>query len=234
MASSTGSGGAGGASGAAPRPVFVFPGALDFYLEDQTTHKRVLTIYNPFDVDIFFKVLCNNPKKYAVVEPEGRILGQKCADIVVRHVAVSPAAVQQTDKFRIHIYDEGSTEVAGKRDVLATLHPGSPDPGESKHGTSLPQHHRSALMPPPSGADGRGGVTYFNALNGEGGGGGGGAAPVNYIACFAAVVCIAALFLPTEGEPTLADYPYLQLTVNQKLVFAYVLGLVTMAILRAT
>ena len=69
-------------------------------------------------------MLCNNPKKYAVVEPEGRILGQKCADIVVRHVAVSPAAVQQTDKFRIHIYDEGSTEVAGKRDVLATLHPG--------------------------------------------------------------------------------------------------------------
>ena len=65
-------------------------------------------------------------------------------------------------------------------------------------------------------------------VNGEG------AAPVNYIACFAAVVCIAALFLPTEGESTLAEYPYLQLTVNQKLVFAYVLGLVTMAILRAT
>ena len=30
------------------------------------------------------------------------------------------------------------------------------------------------------------------------------------------------------------DYPYLHLTVNQKLVFAYVLGLVTMAILRTT
>ena len=57
---------------------------------------------------------------------------------------------------------------------------------------------------------------------------------VNYIACFAAIVCIAALFLPTEGEPALSDYPYLQLTVNQKLVFAYVLGLCTMAILRAT
>ena len=71
-------------------------------------------------------VLCNNPKKYAVVEPEGRILGQKCTDIVVRHVAVSPVAVQQTDKFRIHIYDSASpdAEVAGKRDILATLHPG--------------------------------------------------------------------------------------------------------------
>ena len=60
------------------------------------------------------------------MEPEGRILGQKCTDIVVRHVAVSPVAVQQTDKFRIHIYDDGSpdAEVAGKRDILATLHPG--------------------------------------------------------------------------------------------------------------
>ena len=70
-------------------------------------------------------VLCNNPKKYAVVEPEGRISAQKCCDIVVRHIAVSPAAVSQTDKFRIHIFEEGCPDVAGKRDVLATLHPGA-------------------------------------------------------------------------------------------------------------
>ena len=70
------------------------------------------------------------------MEPEGRILGQKCVDIVVRHVAVSPVAVQQTDKFRIHIYDSASSdaEVAGKRDILATLHPGRqlPTSGSSK------------------------------------------------------------------------------------------------------
>ena len=59
----------------------------------------------------------------------------------------------------------------------------------------------------------------------------------NYVACVAAVVCILALFLPTEGDTVstnhlLTDYPWLHLTVNQKLVFAYVLGLVTMAILR--
>ena len=61
--------------------------------------------------------------------------------------------------------------------------------------------------------------------------------PPNYIACIAAVVCILALFLPTEGDPIsnnnlMSDYPWLHLSVNQKLVFAYVLGLVTMAILR--
>ena len=81
--------------------------------------ENILPIYHV----LLVLVLCNNPKKYAVVEPEGRILGQKCTDIVVRHVAVSPVAVQQTDKFRIHIYDSASpdAEVAGKRDILATL-----------------------------------------------------------------------------------------------------------------
>jgi len=237
------------------RPVFVFPGNLDFYLEDQTTHKRVLTLYNPYDSDIIFKVLCNNPKKYAVVEPEGRIAAQKCIDIVVRHVAVSPSAVQQTDKFRIQIFEDNSPgEVVGKRDVLATLHPGVPDPSDSRHSASLP-HHRAnaaALMAPQGSSNETG--NYANTLNEHSSIGkfrlfnhklniksvisflAYGQHP-NLIACFAAIVCIIALFLPTEGESNnvmLKDYPYLHLTVNQKLVFAYVLGLVTMAILRTT
>ena len=37
-------------------PVFVFPVQLDFYYEDQTTHKRVVTIYNPYEFDVTFKV----------------------------------------------------------------------------------------------------------------------------------------------------------------------------------
>ena len=59
-----------------------------------------------------------------MVEPEGKIPAQKCSDAVIRHVAVSPQALQQTDKFRIHIYDETNNEVLGRRDVLATLHQG--------------------------------------------------------------------------------------------------------------
>ena len=47
-------------------------------------------------------------------------------------------AVQQTDKFRIHIYDSASSdaEVAGKRDILATLHPGRQMPAS---GSSNPK-----------------------------------------------------------------------------------------------
>jgi len=204
-------------------PVFVFPVQLDFYHDDQTTHKRVVTIYNPYEFDVTFKVLCNNPKKYAVVEPEGKISGQKCVDIVVRHVAVSPQTVQTTDKFRIHMFEEGSNEILGKKDILATLHPGTPD-GES---SSLGSSQRKSLSALPSMSQEKAGITNHPPRELQ---------TPNYVACVAAVICIVALFLPTEGDTRSSisekDYPWLHLSVNQKLVFAYVLGLVTMAILR--
>ena len=86
MSTTSGTGAAGSGILDGKVPVFVFPVQLDFYYEDQTTHKRVVTIYNPYEFDVTFKVLCNNPKKYAVVEPEGKIFGQKCVDIVIRYL----------------------------------------------------------------------------------------------------------------------------------------------------
>ena len=113
--------------------------------------------------------------------------------------------------------------------LMVFLFLGVPDPSD-KHGSSLPHRPGSASIMPPPDRGPQGWDTnspYGSALPHEN-------QQPNYIACFAAIVCIAALFLPTEGEQSLSEYPYLQLTVNQKLVFAYVLGLVTMAILRAT
>lgn len=54
----------------------------------------------------------------------------------------------------------------------------------------------------------------------------------NYIVVVAAVVCIVALLLPTQGDEDTRFPTYLHLTSHLKLVFAYVLGLVTMVILR--
>lgn len=36
-------------------PVFVFPEELNFVSQDQRTHKRILTIYNPYEFEITFQ-----------------------------------------------------------------------------------------------------------------------------------------------------------------------------------
>ena len=124
---------------------------------------------------------------------------------------------------------------------------GVPDPSDNRHSSSLPHHRANAALlssaqaSNPTAFGGLGAIQDNNVQGAYG-------VPFtdanvmgpnnhpNLIACIAAIVCIVALFLPTEGETEniLKDYPYLHLTVNQKLVFAYVLGLVTMAILRTT
>ena len=36
-------------------PVFVFPEELKFVEKDQSSHKQVLTVYNPYDFDVRFE-----------------------------------------------------------------------------------------------------------------------------------------------------------------------------------
>ena len=36
-------------------PVFVFPTTLSFYSDDQSSHKQVLTLYNPYEFPLKFK-----------------------------------------------------------------------------------------------------------------------------------------------------------------------------------
>lgn len=36
-------------------PVFVFPQSLTFYADEQSSHKQVLTVYNPYEFTLRFK-----------------------------------------------------------------------------------------------------------------------------------------------------------------------------------
>ncbi|PBC29162.1 Motile sperm domain-containing protein [Apis cerana cerana] len=112
---------------ATPRklPVFVFPQNITFFLDDQSTHKQVLTLYNPYDFPIRFKVLCTAPNKYKVVEPEGTINPRCCIDIVVRHTSLISSNCNVVDKFRIQMQEHPSKLAIGKRDVEAKLLPGT-------------------------------------------------------------------------------------------------------------
>ncbi|XP_063243230.1 motile sperm domain-containing protein 1-like isoform X2 [Bacillus rossius redtenbacheri] len=205
-------------------PVFVYPTPITFYLEDQASHKQVLTLYNPYEFAIRFRVLCTAPSKYTVVDPEGSIRPHCCIDIVVRHNAVYPGNCNVTDKFRVEMQNHATKQVIGKQVVAATLLPGkqtgaAPEPDVFQN---LAQQTDAAGA--PAGVQHQFGLARdyrHNRLQ-----------TPNHVAIITAVVCIGALLLPTQGEQDSRFPSYLHLTPHLKLVFAYVLGMVTMVVLK--
>ncbi|XP_015589431.1 motile sperm domain-containing protein 1 isoform X1 [Cephus cinctus] len=246
-------------------PVFVFPQSITFYLDDQSTHKQVLTLYNPYDFPVKFKVLCTAPNKYKVVDPEGTIKARCCVDIVVRHTALLIANCNATDKFRIQMQEHPSKQVMGKRDVEARLLNGTSE----TTGRATPDHEMFQQLPTNENrqqqsytllaqnraVDKPTSKIFLNAPNvqyhlfkgpmrkksvhmllhsnsqdaqyiivdKEG---------TNYVALIAGIICIVALLLPTEGERNHRVPDYLHLSINFKLIFSFVLGMVTIIVLR--
>jgi len=201
-------------------PVFVFPTDLNFYVDDQSTHKQVLTLYNPYDFMLKFKVLCNNPGRYNVVESEGLIKQKCCIDIVIRAINITPHNVSRDDKFRIQLYEHGLTSLLGKKDVPALLLSSKTE--DTMLTRQRSQRPSSREMNEMYTSQRRESVVLQRSLP---------SIPVIIVS----LLCVIALMLPTQGEATsiYSRIPdYLHLTVNQKLIAAYVLGLITMAILK--
>lgn len=203
-------------------PVFVFPTSLVMFGDDQSTHHQVLTLYNPYEFNLKFKVLCTVPKKYSVVETEGRLKPGHCIDIVIRHKDVLGGITCGTrDKFRIQVWNQSPKSVIGRKDVTCTILPTreSSQPQEEcfeslPSGTPerFPQRgltERDFRTSPPSMTRGP-----------------------NWLIVSSAIACVIALMLPTYGASDTSLPHYLCLSLPQKLIAAYILGLVTMAILR--
>ncbi|XP_016413771.1 motile sperm domain-containing protein 1-like [Sinocyclocheilus rhinocerous] len=104
-------------------PVFVFPTELVFYADEQASHKQVLTLYNPYEFALKFKVLCTAPNKYAVVDATGAVKPQCCVDIVIRHRDVRACHYGVIDKFRLQVSEQSQRKALGRKEVMATLLP---------------------------------------------------------------------------------------------------------------
>ncbi|XP_046492674.1 motile sperm domain-containing protein 1 isoform X2 [Neodiprion pinetum] len=193
-------------------PVFVFPQSITFYLDDQSTHKQVLTLYNPYDIPIKFKVLSTAPNKYKVIDPEGILKAHCFVDIVVRHTALTIANCNVVDKFRIKMQEHPSKQGIGKRDVEARLLSGT---YESIERSNLEQEMFQHLPTNEGKQQTSYALTPQNKQIDRG---------TNYVALVAGIVCIAALLLPTEGEHSPRIPDYLHLSVNFKLIFSFVLA----------
>lgn len=208
--------------GSSPRklPVFVFPQSITFFLDDQSTHKQVLTLYNPYDFPVKFKVLCTAPNKYKVVDPEGTIKERCCVDIVVRHTALLLSNCNVTDKFRIQMQEHPTKQTIGNRDVEAKLFSGTAETA----GRSTPDPDMFQQLPIN---ENRQQQSYALIAQNKAVDRG-----TNYVALVAGIICIVGLLLPTEGEQNNRVPEYLHLSVNFKLIFSFVLGMVTIIVLR--
>lgn len=200
-------------------PIFVLPQNITFYLDDQSTHKQVLTLYNLYDFPMKFKVLCTAPNKYQVVDPEGIIKAKSCVDIVVRHTALLANNCNIVDKFRIHMQEYPTKQIIGKRDVEAKLLPGTTDATER----STPDPDMFQQLPINENRQQQSYELISRNKTMERG--------TNYVALIAGIICIIGLLLPTEGEQSQRLPDYLHLSVNFKLIFSFVLGMVANIVL---
>ncbi|KAM4677393.1 motile sperm domain-containing protein 1-like [Discoglossus pictus] len=198
-----------------PLPVFIFPPALDFYSDDQASHKQVLTLYNPFPRVLRYKVLSTAPLRYTVVDSEGLVKPNSCIDIVTRHRDISARHYGIADKFRIEVWEEGGgRSTMGRKDITATLHPTKLVPRER-----APKEPHLWHQPAP----------VFSVRHGF-------PRPLSpglfslYI--LVGLVALVVLMLPLHGDPRSLLHENLHVSVIQKLVAAYVLGLLTMVFLQ--
>ncbi|KAK6298656.1 hypothetical protein J4Q44_G00301660 [Coregonus suidteri] len=104
-------------------PVFVYPTELVFYADKQTSHKQVLTLYNPYEFAFKFKVLCTAPNKYTVVDSTGDVKPQCCVDIVIQQKYVRACHNGVYDKFRLQVSEQSQMKALSRKEVMATLRP---------------------------------------------------------------------------------------------------------------
>lgn len=200
----------------------------------------------------FLIVLSNASTFYNVRPDEGTISSKNSLDLIIR---VSPdvrleSTAALKHKFRIQILHHHTKQQVGQRDVESIIHYGSlpSNLSSSRDGDTLLSHGASSepFQQVPSGSISskdagslssgpNPAITMFPQTHSQ----------PNYVVLFVAVVCIIGLLLPyhradscksnESSNPSTFESiipTYLHLSVNQKLLFAYALGLVTMVILR--
>ncbi|XP_068930224.1 motile sperm domain-containing protein 1 isoform X3 [Petaurus breviceps papuanus] len=198
-------------------PVFVFPTELIFYADDQSTHKQVLTLYNPYEFALKFKVLCTTPNKYVVVDAAGAVKPQCCVDIVIRHRDVRSCHYDVIDKFRLQVSEQSQRKALGRKEIIATLLPSAKEQRKEVEEKRIKEHLIESVFLEQMLCQ----TENRTVSSGP-----------SLLTVFLGIVCVAALMLPTLGEVESLVPLYFHLSVNQKLVAAYVLGLITMVILR--
>ncbi|KAF7477509.1 motile sperm domain-containing protein 3 isoform X2 [Marmota monax] len=192
-------------------PVLVFPPDLVFRADQRSGPRQLLTLYNPTGTALRFRVLCTAPAKYTVFDAEGYVKPQSCIDI---HYDIQ-------DRFRIELSEEGTEgRVVGRKDITSVLRapayplelqgPPQPTPNPEPPAWTAPPMTRHLQENP------RQQLATSSFL----------------LFLMTGIVSVAFLLLPLQDELGSQLPQVLHVSLGQKLVAAYVLGLLTMVFLR--
>ncbi|XP_022696904.1 motile sperm domain-containing protein 1-like isoform X3 [Varroa jacobsoni] len=218
-------------------PVVVIPSELTFIADDPSTHKQTVTIYNFYDFYIKYKVFCTSPSKYQMPDWNGNISPSACKDVTIRMTEITEANVGVTDKFRIAISEFASSveQRQGEREIRSMLvaSKGSlAEVHEAHKNIRQPLWHPSAKQTLTASTSMKPTERLEDRRLDQGQG-------PSYFVLLVLGVCIAMLLMPnSEAECSSRDdnswvATYITLTHNQKLIAAYVLGLITMILFRS-
>ncbi|XP_005371500.1 motile sperm domain-containing protein 3 isoform X2 [Microtus oregoni] len=192
-------------------PVLVFPPDLVFRADQRSGPRQLLTLYNPTGTALRFRVLCTAPAKYTVFDAEGYVKPQSCIDI---HYDVQ-------DRFRIELSEEGAEgRVVGRKDITSVLRAPAyplelqghseptPNPGPPVWTGPTPARHLQESPPQQLATS-----SFLLFL-------------------LTGIISVAFLLLPLQDELGSQLPQVLHVSLGQKLVAAYILGLLTMVFLR--
>eukprot|EP01137_Pigoraptor_chileana_P024884 Opistho-2@93555 len=203
-------------------PCLVVPAALNFVAEEEATYKQVLTIYNPFEFPLKYKVLSTAPDRYVARPFLGVLKPSSSLDIVIR--LKEAAASPREDKLKIEIADAKTDAVLGKKVIVCRVIPASlaevsfADLRESEADAAMISQFRASQKA----AESRGGVA---------------SASHNYasqaIVALVVLACIGVIVAPTAPPGGPAGITQFAFSAGQQLGAAFILGMVTLAILRA-
>ncbi|CAF1290821.1 unnamed protein product [Adineta ricciae] len=229
---------------ASPLPFFCSSNSFVFYLgkitiehflpkfihlsqDDSNTYSQILTLYNPYDFAVRYKVLCTAPRIYSIAEPQGEIRPQHSVDTIIRLLDTSSSSSNQNvvHKIRIQYFDRRKPQdLIGKRDITCTILSYKPSeenfdednnhsPNRSKASTTpLPTAIKPSTNSPLQETRDPLVVTILSILG---------------------IICAIILVLPDNENNTNTHLPsYLHMTTNSKVIASYILGLLTVVFIR--
>ncbi|OAF65275.1 hypothetical protein A3Q56_07004 [Intoshia linei] len=103
--------------------VFIKPTELHFITNEESRHKISLRIYNPYAMQISFRIRCTNPENYMLNTCKGHLNINENKIIHIEHIHPNYECEGLIDKFRIIISKKSDKSMRGFRDVFSILFP---------------------------------------------------------------------------------------------------------------